>query len=400
MIPKYFLLLLLLLATCLTGTAMVTAHELSGHASVEARLFFNDPLYQNQEQNNGSISLEPEYYHEWENGSSFTFVPFLRLDSSDPERTHFDIREMNFLLLGDPWQFRIGVDKVFWGVTEFVHLIDIINQTDLVEDIRGEDKLGQPMFQLSIPSVWGTFDFFALPYFRERTFPGPEGRLRTPIVVDTDNPEYQSSAEENHVDFALRYSQIFDFADLGLYYFKGTDREPLLIPSVNTAGQNVLLPYYQLIDQFGLDLQLVAGNWLWKLEALYQDNDTESYAAATGGFEYTFVRILDTNMDLGAIAEFAYDDRGDDAATSFENDLLLGLRLAVNDVASTELLLGLSYDLDNRGNVLRLEASRRLRDNLKIFFESWAFFDTDPKDFPIYSIRDDDFVRLRIFYYF
>ena len=398
---KYFLPILLLLISCpLWATTPVQAHEFNGHVSAEARLFFNEPLYQEQARNNGSIGLAPEYYHEWESGSSFIFVPFLRLDSSDPERTHFDIRELNFLLLNDSWELRIGVGKVFWGVTEFVHLVDIINQTDLVEDIRGEDKLGQPMAHLSVPSNWGVFDFFILPFFRERTFPGPEGRLRTAIVVDTDNPLYESSAGENHVDFALRYTRVFDFADLGIYYFKGTGRDPLFVPSLNASSQPVLLPFYQLIDQVGIDLQLVIGNWLWKLETLYQDNDTESFYAATGGFEYTFFRIGDSIMDLGLIAEFAYEDRAGEAASSFENDLLFGLRLAVNDAASSELLLGLSYDLDKNGNVLQLEANRRLNDNIKIFLEGWSFFNTEPEDYYLYSIRDDDFVRLRFFYYF
>lgn len=375
------------------------AHELNGNVSVEARLFANAPLYPEQESNNGSIALAPEYYHEWTNGSSFIFVPFLRLDSADSARTHFDMRELNFLLLGNPWELRIGIAKVFWGVTEFVHLIDIINQTDLVEDLRGEDKLGQPMVHLSVPSSWGVLDFFVLPYFRERTFPGQEGRLRTPITIDTDNPVYESSAEEKHVDFGFRYSQVFDFGDIGLYYFKGTGRDPLFIPSVNSGGQPVLLPFYQLIDQAGLDLQLVAGNWLWKLEALYQDNEAENFYAATGGFEYTFVGVGDSSMDLGLIAEFAYDDRDDKAATSFENDLLLGLRLGVNDTAGTELLAGLSYDLDSRGNVLRFEASRRITDTLKIFLEGWAFFNVEPDDPSLYSIRDDGFIRLQLFYY-
>jgi hypothetical protein len=392
---------MLLLLTCFPlWVSPVSAHEFNGHVSAEARLFFNEPLYQEQDRNNGSIGFAPEYYHEWESGSSFIFVPFLRLDSSDPERTHFDIRELNFLLLNDSWELRIGVGKVFWGVTEFVHLVDIINQTDLVEDIRGEDKLGQPMAHLSVPSNWGVFDFFILPFFRERTFPGPEGRLRTAIVVDTDNPLYESSAEENHVDFALRYTRVFDFADLGIYYFKGTGRDPLFIPSVNAGSQPVLLPFYQLIDQVGLDLQLVIGNWLWKLETFYQDNDTENFYAATGGFEYTFFRIGGSIMDLGLITEFAYEDRAGEAATSFENDLLFGLRLAVNDAASSELLLGLSYDLDKNGNVLQLEANRRLNDNIKIFLEGWSFFNTEPEDYYLYSIRDDDFMRLRIFYYF
>jgi hypothetical protein len=397
---KYTLPLILLFLSSLTWTRPAQAHEFNGHVSAEARLFASAPLYPQQERNNISIAFAPEYYHEWAGGSSFTFVPFLRLDSADSERTHFDIRELNILLLGNPWELRIGAGKVFWGVTEFVHLIDIINQTDLVEDIRGEDKLGQPMVQFSAPSDWGVLDLFVLPYFRERTFPGPHGRLRPAIVIDTDNPVYESSAEETHVDLACRYSQVFDFGDIGIYYFKGTGRDPLFIPSVNTAGQPVLLPFYQLIDQVGIDLQVVAGNWLWKLESLYQDNDTESFYAATGGFEYSFFGVGDSLMDLGLIFEFAYDDRGDAATTSFENDLLWGLRLGVNDPAGTELLAGFSYDLDSRGNVLWLEASRRITDTLKIFLDGWVFIAIEPEDTYLYSIRDDDFIRLQVFYYF
>jgi hypothetical protein len=378
------------------------AIEINGHGSVEGRLFSNEPLYTNQDRNNGSIALEPEFYHEWPStpSFSFTFIPFFRLDSADSERTRFDIRELNVLLLTDSFELRIGIGKVFWGVTEFVHLIDIINQTDLVEDLQGEDKLGQPMAHLSIPTDWGIFDFFVLPYFRERTFPGPEGRLRTEIIVDTDEPIYESGADENHVDFALRYSQIFDFGDIGIYYFKGTGREPLFIPSVNINSQPVLLPFYQQIDQVGIDLQLVTGNWLWKLEALHQDNKTESFFSTTGGFEYTFVGVGDSMIDLGFIAEYAYDDRDSEATASFENDLFFGLRIGINDAAGTELLAGLSHDLDNKGHVLRFEISRRITDNVKIFLEGWSFFDIETDDYYLYSIRDDDFVRLQIFYYF
>jgi hypothetical protein len=397
---KLSLPIILLFLSWLFFPPAAQAHELNGNMSIEARLFTDNPLYPQQDDNNGSIAIAPEYYHERADGSSFIFVPFLRIDTADSDRTHFDIRELNLLLLGDPWELRIGLGKVFWGVTEFVHLIDVINQTDLVEDIEGEDKLGQPMVHFSISQNWGILDFFVLPYFRERTFPGSEGRLRTGITVDTDNPVYESGAEENHVDLALRYSQVFDFGDIGIYYFKGTDREPLFIQTLNNSGQPVLLPYYQQMDQVGMDLQLISGNWLWKLEALYQDNKNKSFFSATGGFEYTFFGLGISMIDLGFITEFAYDNRDDEATTSFENDILLGLRLAINDAAGTELLAGFSHDLDNKGNVLRIEASRRLTDNIKLFVEGWAFFDTEPDDYYLYSIRDDDFIRLQLFYYF
>ena len=78
---------------------------------------------------------------------------------------------------------RVGIRKEFWGVTEFQHLVDVINQTDGVEDFDGEDKLGQQMVNLSLVNDWGIVDLFLLPGFRERTYAGEEGRLRGPLVV-------------------------------------------------------------------------------------------------------------------------------------------------------------------------------------------------------------------------
>ena len=58
------------------------------------------------------------------------------------------------------------------------------------------------MIHLKRYEDWGVLDFLVLPGFRERTFQEGEGRLRTPLVVDTDRAEYESSDEDRHVDFA------------------------------------------------------------------------------------------------------------------------------------------------------------------------------------------------------
>ena len=352
-----------------------------------------------QKRNDASIAAQPEYYHEWADGSGFIFVPFARLDSADSDRSHFDIRELNYLWLADEWELRVGIGKVFWGVTEFVHLVDIINQTDTVESVDEEEKLGQPMIHLSVPNDWGVVDLFVLPYFRERTFPGPKGRLRFGLVVDTDNPVYESSDEQRHVDFAVRYSHTIGDWDFGIYNFHGTGREPTLVPGLDSSGQPVLVPFYEQINQTGLDLQLVAGQWLWKLESLYRTGQGEDFWSAVGGFEYTFVGIAETRMDVGVLNEWVLDDRGDNATTAFENDAIFGLRLSVNDAAGSELLAGFSQDLDSSARLLSLEASRRLGDNWRLSIEARAFFDL-PKDDLIYSLRDDDFIGLEIAYYF
>ncbi|MFQ5572080.1 MAG: hypothetical protein ACE5G0_20580, partial [Rhodothermales bacterium] len=219
------------------------AGELSGFVAVDMRLFPNSPSFPEQSGNTVSPSglFQPEYRYEWnEANDRLTVIPFARLDFDDEERRHFDLRELNWLHVGPNWDLRIGVGKVFWGVTESRHLVDIINQTDLVEDPDGEDKLGQPMLKLALLRTWGTFDLFVLPRFRERTFPGPNGRLRAAIPVDTDRPVYESSLEEWHPDLAARWSHVLGDWDIGLAHFWGTSREPGLLPDV--SGRPALIP--------------------------------------------------------------------------------------------------------------------------------------------------------------
>jgi hypothetical protein len=376
-----------------------SAFELSGYVTAEGRLFFKDPLLDEQERDSASIALQPEFYHEWESGSSFIFTPFGRLDSADSERSHFDIRELNYLWLHDSWELRVGIGKVFWGVTEFVHLVDIINQTDLVEYIDGEDKLGQPMVDLSIPGRWGVLDLFVLPYFRERTFPGEKGRLRLQIVVDTDEAVYESSAEEYNVDLAVRYSNTIGEWDFGIYHFHGTGRDPTLLLRSDAVGNPTLIPFYEQIDQTGLDVQMVSGNWLLKLEALYRTGQQEDFFAGVGGFEYSYVNIASSGIDLGLIGEWAYDERGVYTTSGFENDLMAGARLAFNDAASTQILAGVFQDLDSDGCAVSLESSRRISDHWKVTLDAFFVLESSEGD-TLHSLRDDDNVLIELSYYF
>jgi hypothetical protein len=267
-----------------------------------------------------------------------------------------------------------------------------------VEAIDGEEKLGQPMIHLSIPGDWGTGDLFIMPWFRERTVVGRPGRLRVNPPVAADRAIYENADGQHHLDLALRYSHTLGIMDFGIYYFTGTGREPTPLPGLDNQGQPAIIPFYQQINQPGIDLQLVAGEWLWKLEAIYRHGQGRAFFATTGGFEYTFVGVAGTAADVGIIGEFAYDERGEQATTPFNNDIMAGLRLALNDAAGTEMLAGLSYDLDISSRIFSLEASRRLGDRWKIFLETYLFA-LHPEDI-VYSLRDDDYISLVVAYYF
>lgn len=384
---------LLAFGTCASGG------EWSGNVAAEWRAFPEEGAYPGQKDGGLSLSLQPEYRHRWDDGIfDFTFVPFYRWDSEDDQRTHGDIRELVLRTAKDNWELNVGIGKVFWGVTESQHLVDVINQTDLVEDVLGEEKLGQPMVRLTRIVDSGSLDFFMLPWFRERTFPGVAGRFRPPLVVDTDLAFYESSRDQHHVDWALRWSQYLGPVDYGIYWFDGTSRDPDKIPQIDDDGVPVLAPYYPQMTQFGLDAQYTGDAWLWKLEAIDRSTTAEDFQAAVGGFEYTLVGIGGSAADLGLLAEYNYDSRGEESRRLLQNDLFAGARLTLNDVQSTEVLAGVFRDLDYGSVVFRVEASRRLGDNMKLNLEAQVF-DADDGD-PLTFYSQDDYLQFELGWYY
>lgn len=383
-----------LLASGLLTVIALQCHavELSGQINIEHRQFFSNGL-QGQNKAQSSIVAEPELYWQVSDNSDFTFVPFYRADSLDSERTHGDIREALYLTYWDDYELRVGIGKVFWGVTESAHLVDIVNQTDAVESVEGEDKLGQPMVHLTSIKEWGTLDAMVLPYFRERTFAGEDGRLRPTIPV-SNSANYESSLKEQHIDYALRYSKMYGDWDVGLSYFQGTNRDPYY-----QLEQGQLKPYYAQAKQIGLDIQGIVGDWLWKMESIYRDS-LDHHTGLVSGFEYTIVGPFETSWDVGLIAEYLYDSRGNNAQNIGQNDLFLGTRFALNDEDSTEVLVGLTQDLDHSDVYnAKLEASSRLTNHLSWNVNAWLFANESPNDL-LYFARKDDLIEFSLEYYF
>jgi len=376
--------------------------ELSGNVAVEERIFTQDSLYvEDAADNTTSVTLQPELYLGWQDDShSFNLVGFVRAGDADDERNHADIREALWLSSMGDWEVRAGIGKVFWGVTESRHLVDVINQTDYVENPDGEDKLGQPMVNLNFFTDYGTVEFYALPIFRERTFAGEDGRPRGPLVVDTDQDAiYESDDEDHHLDVALRWFNYIGDWDVSLSHFSGTNRNPQFDLGVNGNGETVLVPHYYLMDRTGLTVQAIIEDWLWKLEATSTRSDGDRYAEAVAGFEYTRVGIFETTMDLGMIAEYLYDERGDKAPQPFNNDLMVGLRWVFNDMQSSEILMGTIFDMEGSADSFSVEASRRLGQSWKLSGEYRGYMDADKQD-PVYPFRNDDYLQVDLAYYF
>jgi len=383
-------------------SAKLYSQELSGFAQVQLRYYPLSPLDERQEGTGFSLAIQPELYYDFGGSpNSLLFTFFFRYDQYDQERTHYDIRELFWLYYSDNWEISAGFRKIFWGVTESQHLVDVINQTDLVENSSGEEKLGQPMVNFIYIHELGTLELFLLAGFRERTFAGEKGRFRFPILIDTENPVYESSAEYKNIDFAIRYINFIGPFDFGISHFVGTSRAPRFTPIENTDGEDYVQLNYELMNQTGLESQLITGSWLWKFEGITRHTRGRRFYALTAGFEYTFSNISNTGIDIGVLGEWLYDDRDQFyfPPNPFSNHIFVGSRLAFNDVQNTQILAGALVDYRGAGIYPSIEASRRVGESFIVNLEARAFYNTEPGDF-LYFFRRDNSLQLEILWYY
>ena len=372
-------------------------HEFELEIEGEYRYFYDNPQFEGQEDHFPSVAFTPEYSLEWNDGyESINFKGFYRIDV-DKERTHWDIRELYYQKASDQWELNLGLKKVYWGVAESNHLVDIINQTDAIESFDGEEKLGQPMVQFTwTTNTFGNFEFFYLPYHRKRVFPGEKGRLRFPVVIYKDDIGYESSAEEWRQDFAVRWSHYFGPIDIGLSHFYGNGREPLI--SFDQTGS--LIAYYPVINQSGIDMQITHDAFLWKIESIYRSAKEQDFYAVVAGLEYTFGNIDGNGLDIGLLGEYLYDQRGELALNSLQNDLFFGSRIAFNDTNDTAILIGGITDLEKSSKIFSIEASRRFGNSWTAEVEARIFNDIAPNEFILSSFKEDSFLRISLSKFF
>ena len=383
--PKSPLMICILFSQLIVG-------EIIGELSFDNRYFFNAGL-QEQKKNHTSFSFSPEIFKD-DSNKIFHFKAKLRKDSEDSGRDLNDIQELYLINILEDKEIKFGVSKEFWGVTETSHRVDIINQTDFTEGFDGEEKLGQPMIKISLERQWGLLDIYTLLGFRERNFSGNKGRLRLPLSINEKGPLYSSSSKNKRADFAIRWSNYYDDFDVAISHFSGTSREPRFLPSANKI--NELVPIYEVIDQTGLEIQYLLDGLAIKGEVISRSGQGERFSAATYGFEYTQVGVLQTRIDLGWVVEFNHDDRLE------SSPFVLGTRFSFNDIYDSQILSGFIVNDKSKELGFLLEASRRIGECCMLSLEGIYFDDTDEDNGQkklFQAFKDDDFLRAEFIYY-
>ncbi len=389
---KRFFYVLSLVLYCWLGYLFVSKQILAdviytGDLGLESTYFFESGEF-GQDRSNVSVRVAPTFswYPEtqaWplfnpdglfsEVNTEIVFSPYYRWDSMDSARTHFDLREAYIGLSGDYSELVIGVAKEFWGKMEFANLVDIINQRDTIDDVTGQEKLGQPMVKWTKLLNSSEFSIYVLVGYRELAFPGEQGRFRAPYIVDGARSQVESAGSmRNKIDFAGRWSQSLGadaaWGELSISYFQGASRQPGFGLDVLTDGRILVFPIYPQIKQWGLEWEWLYDGWAVKIEGIkVVDNQLGHWSSALG-LEYTWGNILGSGHDITGIFEYIYNDWSSIGSNFTEDDIALGLRWSKNDVLSTELLAGVLFDIREGEQLLSFEYSFRWHDSFE-----WTF---------------------------
>ena len=377
----------------------------SGRFTAETRLHMHTPSRPDQRHHAWAVTVEPRIEVHGKCGLMFAVSPWVQHHSDYDDTLRWDLREAYLGLHDDAWRMRLGYTRVSWGAMDALRLIDIINQRDRFDLLDGAEKLGQPMLAFTLYPGVGTLELYALPYFREMPFPDRRGRLRPPLPVDTDRPLYESGSTHETIDLAARFLHTVGTLDFGLHLFQGRNRMPLLVPDdlippiLRDPGPSpdpMLVPLYEDIRQVGMEAQWALSGWLLKCEAFHRSGFLERYAAFAGGVERTLYGWAGTRADLSLLAEYVYDERGTSSAamTIFDNDLLLGFRLARGGISDLTMEGGVLYDLDTGETIATLQAGRRIGSAGRIDADLWFLLNT-PDDSVLHPFRREDHLRVQ-----
>ena len=319
-----------------------------------------------------SVFLSTEYYEDWNDGAdSFIFSPRLRIDQHDSERNSIDFTELVWVHVEDTWEIRTGIREEAWGVSLMGGVVDVINQTNIVEDFFGA-KLGQPMVNLSLVQDWGILDLFVLTGFRKASLPGPDSRPGLPFDLKTGEAEIPLQDREIiGLDYAARWQHSWESFEWAFSYFYGTSREADVDFNYDVAEPGIVSSYYN-VNQIGVELLYIWEGYSFKYESRTvvgsksRGAELGTYTAGLIGFEYTWGSVFGGDYDIMWDISYLHDDRKASFSALMEKDIFALAVLNFNDEFDTRIAFGSIWDVKDDEGIFLINAERRIAESWKV----------------------------------
>ncbi|HET9028318.1 MAG TPA: hypothetical protein VFN07_12390 [Trueperaceae bacterium] len=305
-----------------------------------------------------------------------------------------------------------GKMRRFWGSTDGVNPVDVLNPRDLSFPPDGE-KLAVPLVHAGVYADDVKVEFAVVPLFTPAVLPGaawhPALTPQLPpgmTVVGVDAPEVnRPAAELGNIQFGVRGTLDLGQFDVSATYFHGFRSQPTQsarLEPTGTPGQVRLQPVlnYDRIELLGLDFSGTVGDVVLRGEAAYQITaDPDGTDPATGnhalqavlGGEYLIPGGPRTVVQ--AIFDYTAPDAGEAADTAYK--LMLAMMYQPN--TRTQLDLGWIQSLDGSG-LLMPAVGYSFADGVTGEAKAYVFYGGDGSEFGDW--RENSQLRVSVAYAF
>ncbi len=305
-----------------------------------------------------------------------------------------------------------GKLRRFWGSTDGVNPVDVLNPRDLSFPPDGE-KLAVPLVHAGVYTDDVKVEFAVVPVFTPAVLPGaawrpaltpqlPPGMTLVGVLAPEDN---RPAAELRNVQFGVRSTLDLGQFDVSATYFHGFRTQPTQsarVEPTGTPGQVKLQPVlnYDRIELVGLDFSGIVGDVVLRGEAAYQitadPNGTDptignhSLQAVLGG-EYLIPGGPRTVVQ--GIFDYTAPDAGEAATMAYK----LMLAMMYQPSTRTQFDLGWIQSLDGSG-LLMPAVSYSFADGVTGEAKAYVFYGGDGSEFGDW--RENGQLRVSLAYAF
>lgn len=361
------------------------------------------------------------------------------------ENAYYSTQFNNFDLL-------IGYNVENWGQAVSQSVTNVLNPVDFSDRSPNPSLIGTPMINANYTTSIGTFSGYLLTGFVGSNFEEDPGTRQRGFFNTDKSRAYFEDSDENDIDLGLRYTNNFVLGsgsvDVGVSYFNGTDRTPVLLPGctnalgtiaeavcTNTNDQVVtiyeglesgdidtdafwdfvsdnmtdtiasgisaipgigFIPYYREIEQVGLELNYAVNDIQLRFEGTYTDTSKSGYFKTVVGGDYTFSDFAGTDDTMTVAVEYLYDEQGkNNPFVLFEDDIFVGVDYRTNNERDLRFNLGAFYDLSSSAMLTTAAAAMRITDSLTVEVNAQKAFASSYND-PLAFIKKDGFVELKL----
>lgn len=325
--------------------------------------------------------------------------------------------------------YKIGYQIYNWSKLESFHPANIINSNYIDGDLESFKKKGEMSIVIDNEIVLGNLKLYYFPFFENNFYPSSDTRIVDGFKSSrTIYLQGEKALDDKVVNqFGLTLKNNIGETDFLFFAFKHIDRNNTIIgydefatyPFYGNVPTGKLSVIHCEVLDVGLSLTSFFDVHTLKLEAVHSAFNSDKRILTTNGVvsfvdqtklalghEYTY--SFESGYDLTFFLEYQtiFFEKNKTILsardlTVFQNDIFIGQRFVLNDIAGSEFKFGLFFDLDNKNELLFfLNYERRLNDfwKFKTSYRHIEFHENDKSG--LYLLKDDNEVSLSLTRYF